>query len=160
MAKTMQKTAKKPVKKAQLGTIVKGAVKYGKQAIKGAKQLYDDAAKKMAGYKNTDNLRRSEDWQQYNRDIRSAKNVIKGAAATGAAGAAAVANKKKKALGGSSMMGNTESMRMLNPDNPRKRARQQARQRRQLRNQKRTKGCRGSRKSMFGSSGSGSGDMC
>ena len=151
MAKTMQKTAKKPVKKAQLGALIK-------TAAKGAKRLYNTAASRMAGYKNTDNLRRAEDWQQYNRDIRSAKNVIKGAAATGAAGAGAVANKKKKALGGSSMSGGVEAMRMLNADNPRKRARRQARQRRQLRNQKRTKGC--SRKPMFGSSGSASGDMC
>lgn len=64
----------------------------------------------------------------------------------------------KKAFGGSSMSGGVEAMRMLNADNPRKRAKRQARQRKQLRNQKRTKGC--SRKPMFGSSSSASGDMC
>ena len=86
--------AKKPVKKAQLGALVK-------TAVKGAKRLYNTAASRMAGYKNTDSLRRAEDWAKYNNEVRSAKNVIKGAAATGAAGAGAVANKKKKALGGS-----------------------------------------------------------
>lgn len=91
----MKKSTKKSVPKAQVGRIVKSAIKYGKKAVKGAMKAYDDVAKKMAG--NTSNLRRGEDWDRYGKDVLKAKVAMTGAAAGAAAGGAALYSNKKQA---------------------------------------------------------------